>query len=521
MTDPVELAVFKDLFHSIAEEMGAALRRTAFSPNIKERRDYSSALFDAGGKIIAMGDDMPVHLGSMPMSVRAALDRLVLEPEDVAILNDPYAGGTHLPDITLIMPVFIPGHSNAGFYVANRAHHADVGGMYPGSMGLCTEIWQEGVRIPPVKLVAKGVLNQDILALLLNNVRTPREREGDLTAQIGACRIGVQRILETVAKYGIAHVMANVEAMLDYSESLIRAELERLPAGEFHAEDYLDNDGIRDEPVPIRILVKSDPAEGRLRIAFTGSAAQVSGSLNAVAAITYSAVFYILRCLLPENAMTTAGLMRPVELVLPEASVVNARPPAAVAGGNVETSQRIVDVLLRAFAQMLPDRIPAASSGTMNNLTIGGTDPRTGEQYAYYETIAGGSGGRPASDGVSGVHTHMTNSLNTPVEALEYAYPFRVRCYAYRKDSGGAGLHRGGDGLIREIEFLGPAQVTILSERRRFAPYGLQGGSEGMKGRNVLIENSIETELPGKCNINVRAGSVVRIETPGGGGWGI
>lgn len=520
MTDPIELAVFKDIFHSIAQEMGAALRRTAFSPNIKERRDYSSALFDADGNVIAMGDDMPVHLGSMPMSVRAALDRLVLEPEDVAILNDPYAGGTHLPDITLVMPVFIPNRSTAAFYVANRAHHADIGGMHPGSMGLCTEIWQEGVRIPPVKLVAKSVLNHELLALFLNNVRTPREREGDLTAQIGACRIGVQRVIDTVAKYGMPRVIANVTAMLDYSEALIRAELDRLPAGEFRAEDYLDSDGINDQSVPIRVVIETDPIHARLRIDFTGSAAQVSGSLNAVAAITYSAVFYVLRCLLPENAVTTAGLMRPVELVLPEASIVNARPPAAVAGGNVETSQRIVDVLLRAFSQMLPERIPAASSGTMNNLTIGGTDPRTNEQYAYYETIAGGSGGRPLSDGIPGVHTHMTNSLNTPVEALEYAYPFRVRRYAYRKNSGGAGLHRGGDGLIREIELLGAAQITILSERRRFAPYGLQGGSEGTKGRNALIENEVETELPGKCNINARAGSVVRIETPGGGGWG-
>jgi N-methylhydantoinase B len=314
--------------------------------------------------------------------------------------------------------------------------------------------------------------------------------------------------------------MANVSAMLDYSERLIRVELERLPAGEFSAEDFLDNDGISNEPVPICVTVKSDPAHGRLRIDFKGSAAQVSGSLNAVAAITYSAVFYVLRCLLPEDAVTTAGLMRPVELLLPEASVVNARPPAAVAGGNVETSQRIVDVLLRAFSQMLPERIPAASSGTMNNLTIGGIDPRTGEQYAYYETVAGGSGGGPSGDGVSGVHTHMTNSLNTPVEALEYTYPFRVRSYAYRKDSGGAGLHRGGDGLIREIEVLGPAQITILSDRRRFGPYGLQGGSEAAKGRNVLVQGDVETELPGKCNLDVHAGSVVRIETPGGGGWG-
>ncbi len=518
--DPIELAIFKSAFHAIAEEMGVALRRTAFSPNIKERRDYSSAVFDRHGNVIAMGDDMPVHLGSMPMSVRACLDKLALERDDIAILNDPYDGGTHLPDITLVMPVFTDGSSKPMFYVANRAHHADVGGTYPGSMGLCSEIWQEGIRIPPVKLVARGVLNEGLIQLILSNVRTPREREGDLTAQIGACRIGVERVTELIEKYGMERVEANVTGLLNHSERFMRAELERFPEGEFSAEDFLDNDGITNEPVRIHVKIRTDPARGRLIVDFSESAEQVAGSLNAVAAITYSATFYVLRCLLPEEAAPTAGLMRPVDLRLRERTVVDARPPAAVAGGNVETSQRIVDTLLRAFAQILPDRIPAASSGTMNNLTIGGIDPRNGQSYAYYETIAGGSGARPVSHGVSGVHTHMTNSLNTPVEALEYAYPFRVRQYRYRKNSGGSGQHRGGDGLVREIELLGPAQVTILSERRVFAPYGLNGGSEGAKGRSVLIENGRERELPGKCNLQVKAGAILRIETPGGGGWG-
>ena len=519
--DPIELALFKRSFHSVAEEMGAALRRTAFSPNIKERRDYSSAVFDRDGNVIAMGDDMPVHLGSMPMSVRAALDKLALEQGDVAILNDPYEGGTHLPDITLVMPVFVEGSPKAAFFVANRAHHADVGGAYPGSMGLCREIFQEGVRIPPLKLVAGGEVNRSLLDLVLNNVRTPKEREGDLTAQIGACRIGVQRVTEMVRKYGLERVRANTEALLNYSEALMRAELERLPAGEFAAEDYLDSDGITDEPVRICVRIATDPTRGRIIFDFTGSAAQVEGSLNAVYAITYSAVFYVLRCLLPEEAAPTAGLMRPVELMAPAATVVNARPPAAVAGGNVETSQRIVDVLLRAFAKILPDRIPAASSGTMNNLTIGGIDGRTGEPYAYYETIAGGSGARPNLDGVSGVHTHMTNSLNTPVEALEYAYPFRVRRYSYRANSGGSGRFRGGDGIVREIELLSPAQMTLLSDRRVFAPYGLNGGGDGAKGRAALIEHGAERELPGKCNLQVGAGAVLKIETPGGGGSGV
>ena len=370
VADPIEVAIFKNIFHSITEEMGAALRRTAFSPNIKERRDYSTALFDANANVIAMGDHMPVHLGSMPMSVRAALAKLTLEPGDVAILNDPYDGGTHLPDITLITGVFV-GADSPVFYVANRAHHADVGGMYPGSMGLCTDIWQEGVRIPPLKLVSRGTLNRGLLDLLLHNVRTPREREGDLTAQIGAGRVGVERVKEVIEKNGLASVARNVAAMLDHSEALMRAELERLPAGEYIASDFLDDDGVGSEPVLIRVMLRPDPAARRLRVDFTGSAPQVRGSLNAVAAITYSAVFYVMRCLLPEEAAPTAGLMRPIEIILPDASVVNARIPAAVAGGNVETSQRIVDVLLRAFAQMLPERIPAASSGTMNNLTIG------------------------------------------------------------------------------------------------------------------------------------------------------
>lgn len=519
--DPIELAICKSSFHAIAEEMGAVLRRTAFSPNIKERRDYSSAVFDTQGRVIAMGDHMPVHLGSMPRSVEAALAKLSFSPGDIAILNDPFAGGTHLPDITLVMPVFVSGAAHAAFYVANRAHHADVGGMYPGSMGLCREIWQEGLRIPPVKLVSGGVLNEPLLALLLNNVRTPNEREGDLTAQIGSCRVGAERLLEMVSRYGMPRIEQNIVALLDHSERLMRALLHSLPEGEFPAEDYLDNDGITTEPVKICVAVRTDPAHESLQVDFTGSASQVSGSLNAVAAITWSAVFYVLRCLLPEEAAPTAGLMRPVTLVIPEGTVVNARPPAAVAAGNVETSQRIVDVLLRAFAEILPARIPAASAGTMTNLTIGGIDPRTGEAYAYYETIAGGSGARPEGNGISGVHTHMTNSLNTPVEALEYAYPFRVRRYAYRAGSGGLGRYRGGDGLIREIELLGPAQVTLLADRRAFAPYGLAGGGKGAKGSAMLLANDECTALAGKCSFEAPTGAVLRIETPGGGGWGI
>jgi len=533
--DPVELEVFKNVFHSIAEEMGAALRRTAFSPNIKERRDYSCAVFDAAGEVIAMGDHMPVHLGSMPMSVRAAIDKLDLGPGDVAMLNDPFAGGTHLPDITLVAPVFVGSAGAAAsrragrkpdFYVANRAHHADVGGAYAGSMGLCREIYQEGVRIPPVKLIAGGKVQRDVLALLLNNVRTPTEREGDLGAQIAACHTGATRLAEISARYGLPRVRAAMAALLDYSERMMRAFLARVPPGSYRAEDFLDNDGVTDRPVKIaaRVVVARSPASAQKNVVtvdFTGSDPQVAGPLNAVEAITYSACFYVFRCLLEEDVPATAGLMRPIEVIAPAGTIVNARPPAAVAGGNVETSQRIVDVLLRALAQALPERIPAGSSGTMNNLTIGGTDPRTGEPFAYYETIAGGFGARPTKDGVSGIHTHMTNSLNTPAEALEYAYPFRVTRYSFRRGSGGAGKHRGGDGIVREIELLTDAEVTLLSDRRTRGPYGLNGGADGAPGRAAVVHrDGSELQIGGKASVRLKPGERIRIESPGGGGWG-
>ncbi len=531
--DPVELEIFKHLFHSIAEEMGAALRRTAFSPNIKERRDYSCALFDAAGNVLAMGDHMPVHLGSMPMSVRAAIAELTLAPGDVAMLNDPFRGGTHLPDITVVAPVFVgrvKRNSAPAFFVAARAHHADVGGTYAGSMGPCREIYQEGFRIPPVKVVRGGALDRDILALLLNNVRTPEEREGDLSAQLAACYTGGTRLREICARYGIARVQRAARSLLDYSDKMMRAFLATVPAGSYTAEDVLDDDGVNDAPVRIAVRITFPravkTASQKLRpvvVDFTGSSPQVEGSVNAVEAITYSACFYVFRCLLREDVPATAGLMRPIHLIAPEGTVVNARPPAAVAGGNVETSQRIVDVLLRALPGALPQQIPAASSGTMNNLTIGGMDDRSGKAvpFAYYETIAGGSGASASHDGVSGVHTHMTNSLNTPAEALEYSYPLRVTKYALRPGSGGDGKHRGGDGIMREIEVLADVTVTTLADRRKFRPYGLAGGDDAASGRTEIsrADGSIEV-MPGKSSTRLRRGDRVRIQTPGGGGWG-
>jgi N-methylhydantoinase B len=565
--DPIELEIFKNLYHSIAEEMGAALRRTAFSPNIKERRDYSCAVFDAAGEAIAMGDHMPVHLGSMPMSVQAAIAAGAMEPGDVVMLNDPFRGGTHLPDITLVAPVYVivaggrrqhsfaprgPRHISRGrsadYYVASRAHHADVGGAFAGSMGLCREIYQEGLRIPPVKIVRAGAMNRDVLALLLNNVRTPEEREGDLGAQIAACHTGAERLREVCARYGVPRAKRAAAELLEYSEELMRAFLRSVPAGVYRAEDFLDGDGIGEGPVKIAVSVKVQPGSsagsgrrqdavatgdgdagatrlGRPRhmvtVDFTGSDPQVQGSVNAVAAITYSACFYVFRCLLAEDVPATSGLMRPIHVIAPEGKVVNARPPAAVAGGNVETSQRIVDVILRALARAIPERIPAAAAGTMNNLTIGGIDPRTGQPFAYYETIAGGMGARPGKAGVSGVHTHMTNSLNTPAEALEYAYPLRVRKYSLRPGSGGDGQFPGGDGIVREIEVLTDCQVTLLSDRRSRGPWGLAGGGDGAEGKAwVIRRDGSSQEMPGKFSTRLAAGESIRIESPGGGGWG-
>ena len=550
--DPVEVEIFKNIYHSIAEEMGAALRRTAFSPNIKERRDYSCAIFDSGGEVIAMGDHMPVHLGSMPMSVRAAIDDFEPGPGDVIMLNDPFRGGTHLPDITLVAPVYIgpkqrgqdalatagedPGPTGRGlrarkrggspdFYVASRAHHADVGGTYPGSMGLCREIYQEGLRLPPVRIMRAGKMVRDVLALLLNNVRTPDEREGDLGAQIAACHTGAERLREVCDRYGLGRAKNAAKELLEYSEQMMRAFVARVPRGTYQAEDFMDGDGISERPVKIAVAVKFAGARMKgddlVTVDFTGTDPQVEGSINAVEAITYSACFYVFRCLLAEDVPATSGLMRPVRVVAPSGTVVNARPPAAVAGGNVETSQRVVDVLLRALAQALPQQIPAAASGTMNNLTIGGIDPRTGDPFAYYETIAGGMGARPTKPGISGVHTHMTNSLNTPAEALEYSYPLRVRQYSLRRGSGGGGKHRGGNGIVREIEVLTDAEVTLLADRRLRGPWGLNGGQEGTPGKTCVIrlDGTVE-ELPGKFNIRLNKGERIRIQTPGGGGWG-
>ncbi len=514
--DPIELELFKNTFISISEEMGAVLGRTSFSPNIKERKDFSCALFNHKGETFAQGSHIPVHLGAMPLSVQAAIKALPLEEEDLVILNDPYRGGTHLPDITCISPVFE--RKRLAFFVANRAHHSDVGGMTPGSMPLATEIFQEGIIIPPLKLVQKGRLNSGVLDLILANVRTPEERLGDLMAQIAANEKGKQRLAEILKKYGLRKILRYTHLIQLYTEKILRETIRAIPDGTYTFSDYLDNDGIRDEPVliSVRLTIKDDQA----LVDFSPSSPQVEGSVNANLAVTVSAVLYVFRSLIEEDIPFNTGLMRPLKIMVPQGSVLNARYPAATAGGNVETSQRIVDVLLGALSQAVPEKIPAASAGTMNNIAIGGFDPLRKRRFAYYETIGGGMGASFSLPGLSGVHTHMTNSLNTPLEALENYLPLRIRRYGLRKGSAGAGRHRGGEGIIREYEFFAPAQVTIISDRRKFEPYGLQGGENGKRGRNTLISRGKKIPLQSKVNLKVHAGDVLRMETPGGGAYG-
>jgi N-methylhydantoinase B/oxoprolinase/acetone carboxylase alpha subunit len=504
--DPIELELFKNVFVSISEEMAAVLGRTALSPNIKERKDFSCALFDARGETFAQGSHIPVHLGAMPLSVQAALGAVRLEEGDLVILNDPYRGGSHLPDITCVSPVFVGGRPL--FYVANRAHHSDVGGMTPGSMPLAVEIFQEGLIIPPLKIVTRGRVDENVLRLLLANVRTPEERRGDLLAQIAANDKGRRRLEETIAKHGPAKLLRATAVMRAYTERVLRAALRRIPAGVYAFADRLDDDGIAATPVEIRVAVSI--RGGRAVVDFAGSSPQVAGGVNANLAVTLSAVLYVFRSLVEEDIPFNTGLMEPIRVLAPAGSVVNAVFPAATAGGNVETSQRIVDVLLGALARAVPDRIPAASSGTMNNVALGGRDPARGTPFAYYETIGGGMGASPERDGLDGVHTHMTNSLNTPIEALEAALPVRIRRYGLRRGSGGRGRFRGGEGIIREYEFLVPCRVSILSERRLFRPYGLRGGAAGASGRNTLIRGGRPMRLGSKVNLEVAAGDVLR-----------
>ncbi|MFQ5761698.1 MAG: hydantoinase B/oxoprolinase family protein [Candidatus Bathyarchaeia archaeon] len=520
--DIATLEIIKNYLISSAEEMGVALRRSSFSPNIKERMDHSCAVFDREGRMVAQAEHIPVHLGAMPASVQQILKDFPVNemgPGDTYILNDPYRGGTHLPDITLITPVFYR-NELIGF-TASRAHHADVGGLAPGSMSSqAYEIFQEGLRIPPVRLVTGGVLLKDVYAVILANVRTPKERTGDLSAQIAANSIGAERMEALAERYGLQTLLEAFDRTLNYSEALMRRQISTMPKGTYEAVDYLDDDGFSQEPININTTVTI--SDDKLTVDFAGTHSQVRGPVNAVEAVTRSAVYYVVRTVTDPSIPANQGLYRPLGVRAPEGTVVNAKFPAAVAGGNVETSQRIVDALYLAFSKAVPDKVPAASSGSMTNIAIGGLDHRTGAPFAYYETIAGGSGAGPNHDGVNAVHTHMTNTMNTPVEVIEQTYPLTIQAYEIRRGTGGRGRRTGGNGVRRIYRIECPeTAVAILSDRRRFQPWGLHGGEGGKPGRNLLVAPGGEAmDIPSKGSIRVKRGATLVMDTPGGGGYG-
>ncbi len=517
MSNIIEIEVFNKLFTSIADEMGIILEKSSFSPNIKERRDFSCAFFDARGELVAQAAHIPVHLGAMPLTVKETLATHSLSFDDILILNDPFKGGSHLPDITL-MEAVCDMDGKVLFYVVNRAHHADVGGKTPGSMGFTTSPSEEGVLIPPTYLFSRGTLNKTFLNTFLNKVRNPTERQGDLRAQIASLKRGKQRLTELVNKFGYAHLYKIISQLKDYAERLMRKEITNIPDGRYSYTDFLDDDGQKSAPIPISIDLTINGSS--VRADFSKSADQIITPFNAVESVTLSATTYVFLCLLGEGHLVNQGSYRPIRLITRKGSIVDARPPAPVAAGNVETSQRIVDVLLGALSGALPNRIPAASCGSMNNLAIGSLQRERNEEYAYYETIGGGMGARPGLDGLSGIHTHMTNTMNTPIEALEYAFPLEVEHYRLRKKSGGIGLYRGGDGISRSYRFLERAHVSLLAERQQRSPYGLAGGNDGQPGQNILHSKKKRKILPGKIDFIAESNDLLTINTPGGGGWG-
>lgn len=513
--DAISLEVFKNLFAAVAEEMGVTLRRASFSPNIRERLDFSCAVFDAEARMIAQAAHIPVHLGSMPASVAAAVAEFEeFLPGDVAVLNDPYHGGTHLPDITMISPVFAGG--DLRYFVASRAHHADVGGMSPGSLPLSTELYQEGLIIPPIKLQLSGWMNDGAMALIIANSRNPAERLGDIEAQLAAHRVGEERLRGMMIQHGVERADEHAAALLDYSRKMTESVIADIPDGVYRYRDALEGDGQNEFEIPIQVALEVDGKA--MRVDFAGSAPQVAGNVNAVKAIVQSATWYCVRLLAEEDMPVNHGCFQPVAVTTPTNSFLNPRFPAAVAVGNTETGQRVVDAVLGALAQALPHKIPAASQGTMNNFTVGGFMGET--QFVYYETVGGGHGASSRGDGISGRHSHMTNTLNTPVEALEFSLPLRVLRYHLRENSGGRGHHRGGHGILREYEFLAPATITLNTERRLRSPYGLKGGAAGGRGVNTIVRGGQAEQVSGKYTAQIQAGDRVRIETPGGGGWG-
>lgn len=518
-TDIITLSVIQKALENIASEMGIVLRRASFSPNCKERLDFSCAIFDQNAELLAQAEHIPVHLGAMFSSMEAILQEFPAEamnPEDVIILNSPFTGGTHLPDVTFLMPVFV--NNELSFFVNNRAHHADIGGSTPGSMpGISSELFEEGLIIPPIKLYDRGNEVKDVMKLILSNVRVKEERLGDFRAQRASLLRGQERLVELTEKYGHEDLIKACKELIELSEKAFKEQLTNFPNGEYQFEDFLDSNGITNDLV--KLMVTISKTEEKMKISFNGTDPQQLGNVNAPKSVVYSCVYYVFRALTDPTIMTNAGLFRNIEINIPKGSLLDPKPPAAVSSGNVETSQRLVDILLGALSKVLP-AIPAASQGTMNNVTIGGLD-QSRNPFTYYETIGGGAGSSSHYQGISGVHCHMTNTLNTPIEALELAYPMRVKRYAFRENSGGRGRITGGDGLIREIECLVDSVVSLQTERRNLPPYGLHGGSNGAKGINIKRKPSgEEVVLPGRAIVNFKARETLVIKTPGGGGYG-
>jgi N-methylhydantoinase B len=518
--DPIMFEVIKNALVSSAREMSHALRRTAFSPNIKERRDCSCAIFDSSGRLVAQSEDIPVHLGAMPMSVKACINEIgnELRENTMALLNDPYAGGSHLPDLTLVAPVHADGELTS--FVANRAHHADVGGISPGSMpGLALSIEEEGVRISPRIIVKEGKLVHNSISDLLDATRTPVERLGDLSAQIAANTVGSLRLNQVAKKYGWSYVTRTYRDLQDYSANRMMVVLKAYKNSKSEFTDYMDSDGAGSQEIPIHVSLEIGKDSAKVDFNNTGN--QVAGNINCPIASTLSSVYYVFISVFGKGIPINEGCWSVINAVVPNGSLLNPEYPAAVSAGNVETSQRIVDVLMGALSSLVPEIIPAASQGTMNNLTIGGMDPRTGNAFSFYETIGGGEGAGKNTHGASGIHTHMTNTLNTPIESLETEYPLRVHRYSLRTGSGGKGIWNGGDGIIREIEILAEqCTISLQSERRIRKPWGLKGGEPGLNGQNILLFQGRKVILQSKSTIVAPQGAIIRIETPGGGGFG-
>lgn len=507
--NPIQLSLFSNRIAAVCDEMGTVLQHAAFSPNIRDRLDYSCAVFDAEGELCAQAAHIPVHLGSMAFAMRDVIQVFDWQEGDIAIFNDPFLGGTHLPDVTLVAPLFID-NQIAGF-VANRAHHADIGAESPGSMPISSTLEEEGLVIPPTLLMQQGEMQEHLFSELISGMRNPIESRGDFTAQISSAQTGVKRLMGLIRTMGAQQWQDSLIALNNYAEKMARSTLNDIPQGEYRFSDVMDDDGLGNTDIPIHIRLSV--TENRVLVDFAGTADQVAGNINCPLSVAAAAVFYVFRCLMPEKTPACAGSFRPIQITAPEGCLVNARRPAATAAGNVETSTRIVDVVLGALALAIPERIPAASHGSMNNLAMGSSE--AGQEWDYYETIGGGMGAHSHGDGLSAVQTHMTNTLNTPIEALEMRYPLRINQYGIRRGSGGKGEYSGGDGIIRQFEFLGNAQVTLLTERRRHQPWGLKNANDGKTGENRLNDQPLDP----KTAILIKTGDQLEICTPGGGGY--